>query len=219
MVVVPADASRDIDAVCGGGALYRTRAGLRRPKINVTRPSSSFSLVHGNEVVGVGGVATTGLGSVGEGRWLLKRNRRVLSLGAGGDEVTVRWGTLVPDAMTSSAKASNPGMGLIRRLVVALVLGVDFCDGRGSERSVRDEHGGNENVPDVHDVVGDTAWIAGEGIGLFDDLVDSDFPDDLPEDDVDAGITDDEDVVELDSLEQEPLLGLEWSSADQARME
>ncbi|KAG8738869.1 hypothetical protein FRC10_006418 [Ceratobasidium sp. 414] len=101
-----------------------------------------------------------------------------------------------------------------------LVFGVHFCDGIGRDRSVRDEHGGKENVPAVQ-VVADTAWIAGEGAGLPDDFPEDfpeELPEELPEEDVEAGMTDDEDV-ELDSLEQEPLAGLERLSAVRAGIE
>ncbi|KAG8692444.1 hypothetical protein FRC08_009770, partial [Ceratobasidium sp. 394] len=216
-VVVAADGS-------GCGAVYRTRAGLRRPKMNVMRPSSSSFLTHGNETVGVGGVDTADFGSEGADRWLCKRERRLLEFvgvraGDAWDEdgVTVKWGTGVSEATTSSANSSNPGSGLIILLVEGLALGVRFCDGMGNERSVRDEQGGNENVPAVQ-VVADTAWIMGEGVGLPDDFPSDlpddfpeDWPDDLPEEDVEAGMTDEEDV-ELDSLEQEPLVGLDLNT-------
>jgi len=174
--------------------------------MKVTRPASFSSLDHGRDVVGVR-MGTVGLGSEGADLWLRRLERRLLvpaavegALDADGVSlVTVTRGIARSDEMTSSAKSSKPGSELIIRLVGTAGTGTGFCVGTGNERIVRDEQGGKENVPVAQDDDG------GDGVIGFG----TDLRDELPEEDVEAGRTDDED----ESPDDEPLGGLAWSSS------
>lgn len=87
------------------------------------------------------------------------------------------------ETVNSSAKSSNPCADGIAH-PFGMVGGLEFWMGTGKDWIVREEHGGNANVPADH-----TATLESErGSGG-----DEDVAEDLPEEGVDAGITVDDD--------------------------
>lgn len=172
----------------------------KRPKMNVTLPASLSSFDHGREAIGAGRVGTMGLGIDGSGRGVRFARRR-LDDDVDVDAGVVGRGIALSEDMTSSAKSSNPGRELIT-LIVVTGCGLCFSGGMGKDRIVRDEHGGKENVPDVHDASGGDA--SGGGAAFCSAATTSGFAGvaessvDFPDEDVDAGIAEDDEPEDDD---------------------
>lgn len=192
----------------GGGGARPFFTDPKRPKMNVTLPASS-SFDHGREVIGAGRVGVMGLGTEGSVLRVCFARRRFVDVGVGGVGAVVRGIVVDSDAMTSSAKSSNPGRELMTRVVVT---GCGLClrGGMGKDRIVRDEHGGKENVPDVHDASGGaSAGVAGVTCVACDSAATAGFARveessvDFPEEDVVAGIADDDEPPDDDDDDEE----------------
>lgn len=170
--------------------------------MNVTLPASLSSFDHGREAIGVGRVGTIGLGMEGSGRGVCFARRR-LDEDVDVDGVVGRGIVALSEDMSSSAKSSNPGTELITRVVVT-GCGLCFSGGMGNDRIVRDEQGGKENVPDVHDASGgdDSGGGGGAACGSaattpgFAGVAESSV--DFPDEDVDAGIAEDDEPEDDD---------------------
>jgi len=154
-----------------------------------------------------------GLGTEGSGRRVrCARRCFVDEIGVG----TTGVGRVVDsDDMTSSAKSSKPGTEWIT-LVVVTGCGLCLTAGRGKDRIVRDEHGGNENVPDVHDASGGngSGGAACGSAGPSGVARGGESLEEFPEEDVDFGIADDDEPDEEEAPDDELCVALARAQAN-----